>query len=136
MPVRGIKRVKQNFRMKVQEIDGLRTNRAVYSVLSQGAAMSDTMTPIDTSNLINSRYSPQISHAKGKTSGHVGYTASYAAAVHEAPGILKGEPRDPNNPGRGDYWDPNAEPQFLAKGFEEIKSKIPAILKAAYARRI
>lgn len=131
MPVRGIERVKANFRLKVQDIDGRRTDKAVYAVLSQGAAMSDTMTPVDTSTLINSRYAPQIGHQPGKTVGYVGYTASYAGAVHDAPGILKGLPRPGGN---GEYWDPNAEPQFLARGFEEIKPSVPAILKAAYAR--
>jgi len=131
MPVKGIERVRRAYRLKVEEIDGQRTDKAVYAVLSQGAAMSDTMTPVDTSTLINSRYAPQISRQPGKTIGHVGYTASYAGAVHDAPGKLKGVPRPSGN---GQYWDPNAEPQFLAKGFEQIKPSIPAILKAAYAR--
>lgn len=153
MPVKGIAQVKRNYKALMQEIDGRRTDKAVYAVLSQGAAISDTMTPIDTSNLINSRYAPQIAQQKGKTIGTVGYTARYAAAVHAAPGTLKGQPRadfgrtgnrseyGPMRPvafgggtGVGNYWDPNAEPQFLAKGFEEIKPSIPAILKAAYAR--
>jgi hypothetical protein len=153
MPVKGIDRVKSKYRIKLQEISGDRTEKAVYAVLSQGAAMSDTMTPIDTSTLINSRYAPQISQFAGNTVGQVGYTARYAAAVHEAPGTLKGQPRadfgrtsnrsdfGPMRPvafgggtGVGNYWDPNAEPRFLVKGFEEIKPSIPAILRAKYAR--
>ncbi len=145
MPVRGIERVKANFRLKVKDIDGRRTDKAIYAVLSQGAAISDTMTPVDTSTLINSRYAPQISQQSGKTVGQVGYTASYAGAVHDASGKLKGQPRADfgktragvafgGGTGVGNYWDPNAEPQFLTKGFEEIKPSVPAILKAAYAR--
>jgi hypothetical protein len=59
----------------------------------------------------------------------VGYTASYAFAVHEAPGTLKGQSRPS---GRSDYWDPNAQPRFLVEGFDQLKSSIPAILKAYY----
>lgn len=131
MPVKGIERVKRNYRLKVQEIDGQRTDKAVYTVLSQGAEMAAKMTPVDTSTLINSQYAPQISQQSGKTTGHVGYTASYAGALHDAPGTLKGQDRPGN---RGKYWDPDGEPGFLEKGFEEIKPSIPAILKAAYAR--
>lgn len=132
MPVKGIERVRRNLKLKLGEIDGSRTEAAVYAVLSQGATMAATMTPIDTSNLINSQYAPQISHNASNTTGHVGYTASYAGAVHEAPGTLAGQPRANGN---GNYWDPNAEPGFLTKGFEEIKPAIPQILKAAYGSR-
>ncbi|WP_322997953.1 hypothetical protein [Castellaniella sp.] len=132
MPVKGISRVKRNLRIKLQEIDSGRTNAAVYAVLSQGAAAAAVRTPIDTSNLINSQYAPQISHSAGRTSGTVGYTASYASAVHDAPGKLAGQPRANGN---GNYWDPNAEPGFLTKGFEQIKPAIPRILRAVYARR-
>jgi len=47
--------------------------------------------------------------------GRVGYTASYAARVNAAGGTLKGKPRPD---GSGNYWDPDAEPYFLRKGFE------------------
>lgn len=132
MPVKGIERVKANYRSKTQDIGGRRTDRAVYAVLSQGAAMAATMTPVDTSTLINSQYAPQITQRPDKTVGRVGYTASYAGAVHDAPGTLKGIPRPG---GKGQYWDPNAGPGFLTKGFEEIKPSVPAILRAAYRAR-
>lgn len=151
MPVRGIERVRANYRRTVQKIAQPVSEGAVYAVLSQGRAMADTMTPVDTSNLINSGYAPQIKIARGKVTGAVGYTARYAAAVHEAPGTLKGQPRadfgrtgnqsefGPMRPvafgggtGKGNYWDPNAEPHFLSKGFDELKPPIPAILKAYY----
>ena len=92
--------------------------------------MAATMTPVNTGTLINSHF-VDISTMPTKVIGITGYTASYAGAVHDAPGKLKGVPRPGGN---GQYWDPNAGPQFLAKGFEEIKPSIPAILKAAYAR--
>lgn len=129
MAAKGIKRVKRNFRVVVKDIEQRRTETAVYAVLSQGAAMAQTMTPVDTSNLINSQYAPQISRQAGKTTGQVGYTALYAAAVHSAPGTLQGLPR---RNGNGNYWDPSAEPGFLEKGFEQIKPSIPEILRAIY----
>jgi len=129
MPVRGIERVRSNYKRAVQRIAQPVSEGAVYAVLSQGRALADSMTPIDTSNLINSGYAPQIKIERGKIIGTVGYTASYAFVVHEAPGTLKGQPRPGN---RGDYWDPNAQPRFLAEGFDQLKSSIPAILKAYY----
>lgn len=130
MPVKGLGRVKAGFRAFEADVSKRRTEAAVYAVLDQGAAVADTMTPIDTSNLVNSRYSPQVSVSGTRVVGHVGYTAAYAGAVHEAPGTLKGQPRPGGD--RGDFWDPGGEPQFLARGFEEVEPYIPAILKAAY----
>lgn len=131
MPVKGIERVKRNFRAILKDIGETRTERAVYEILSQGAAMAAQMTPVDTSTLVNSHF-VDINAGTTKVQGKTGYTAGYAARVHEASGTLKGLPRDPNKPGRGDYWDPNAEPGFLRKGFDEIKPSIPAILKRHY----
>lgn len=143
MPVKGIERVKRGFRIAVKEIGEGKTERAVYETLSQGSAMAAQITPIDSSNLINSQYAPQIDVKEGKVSGSVGYTASYAAAVHEASGKLKGKPRSDfgttragvgfgGGTGNGNYWDPNAEPEFLTKGFDQIKGAVPAILKRIY----
>lgn len=129
MPARGIQRVRHNIARAIADIDKLNTHRAVYAILSQGAAMAQVMTPIDTGFLVNSQYAPQITHHKGKTTGHIGYTALYAAAVHEALGTMRGEPRPSN---RGNHWDPNAEPEFLKKGFEQIRPAIPAILQQIY----
>ncbi|AZV93588.1 hypothetical protein CBF45_07545 [Bordetella sp. J329] len=129
MPVKGIERVKRNFRVKIAEIDGKRTEAAVYAVLLSGRNAADAMTPQDTGTLVNSGYAPQIEQSQGKTTGHIGYTASYAGAVHAIENPSSGRPR-PN--GNGNFWDPSGEPGFLEKGFEEIKPSIPAILKRAY----
>ncbi|MGO1254805.1 hypothetical protein [Alcaligenes aquatilis] len=150
MAVRGIKQVKNNMRKLQAEIQGRRTEAAVYAVLSQGGAAAATMTPVDTSTLINSHF-VDIKAEGDKVTGRNGYTARYAAAVHDAPGTLKGQPRadfgrtgnqseyGPMRPvafgggtGVGDYWDPNAEPQFLTKGFDQIAADVPRILRNAY----
>ncbi|QPZ57968.1 hypothetical protein [Pseudomonas aeruginosa] len=104
MAIQGIDRVRRNLRVAVENIAGGVSERAVYEVLSQGAAMAQTMTPIDTSTLVNSQTAPQITVGSNGVEGSVGYTAAYAAAVHEAPGTLAGQPRDENDPSRGDYW--------------------------------
>lgn len=151
MPAKGIQAVRRNYRLKVENIDGKTTGAAVFLVLREGAAIADTMVPVDTSNLINSRFAPQISHSKGKTTGKVGYSASYAAAVHGMSGKLKGKPRadfgttsnhskvGPQKPQAfgggtkvGNYWDPSGEPQWLTKGFDRLKPAIPALLKKVY----
>lgn len=129
MSAKGIERVRRNVERFVERTSGNVTRRAVYTILSQGGAISDTLTPIDTSNLVNSRYNPRVDVQVGKVVGTVGYTAAYAGAVHEAPGTLKGLPRPRN---RGNYWDPNAQPGFLREGFERLKPSIPRILTEAY----
>ncbi len=151
MPVKGIESVRRRLRVVTDRIDGPTTDAAVRQILQEGGAESDAMTPQDTGNLLNSRYAPRITQQPGKTIGIIGYTARYAAAVHDAPGKLKGQPRanfgttsnhstaGPQAPtafgggtGQGNYWDPAGEPGFLRKGFEEIKPSVPAILKVVY----
>lgn len=134
MPVKGIERVRRGYKLAVDRISVQISEGAVYAILSQGAAMAQTMTPIDSSNLINSQYAPQIEVKRGKVTGSVGYTAEYAGAVHDSDGanVGKGIARDPADPGRGDFWDPNAEPEFLSKGFDQIESAVPGILRSHY----
>ena len=52
--------------------------------------------------------------------GMLGYTAAYAAAVHDAKGTLVGKNvlRDKNDPSRGVVWAKDGEPEFLRKSFE------------------
>lgn len=130
MPVKGIQRLKLNMGLAIGARAGKVTDAAVYQVLQAGAFSAATMTPVDTSNLINSQTPPQVANGKGT----IGYTAAYAKYVHEAKGTLKGQPRT-GGTGVGNYWEPTGEPQFLRKGFEEIKADIPRILKAAYAAK-
>lgn len=129
MAVKGIQRVKRAAEQRFDRVIGPDTERAVYILLSQGAAYAATMTPIDTSTLINSQYAPQIRQAGGKTTGHVGYTAEYAKWVHDMPGTLKGLPRAS---GSGNYWDPGGEPGFLEKGMDEIRRVGPEMLRKHY----
>lgn len=91
-----------------------------------------TMTPIDTGNLVGSQFR-RVQTSGTKVTGIMGYTAAYAAAVHDRPGTLLGTntPRSKSDPSRGNVWDPDAEPEFLRKAFEDsdARAAIDAIVK-------
>lgn len=132
MPVRGLKEVRQQLRKVFGDISGPRAEKTLTEVLITAAGFAATMTPIDTSNLINSQYR-KITAYGNRVVGVIGYTAAYAAAVHDKPGTLLGKnvPRDSNDPSRGNVWDPDAEPEFLRKAFEDsdARAAIDAIIK-------
>lgn len=124
MPVKGLKEVRQQLKKTFGNIAGPLTEKALTEVLITAAGFAATMTPIDTSNLINSQYR-KIEAAKGMVSGILGYTAAYAAAVHAKKGTLLGTetPRSESDPSRGNVWDPDAEPEFLRKAFEDAEGR-------------
>lgn len=129
MPVKGIERVRMNTKKKLEEIAGPVTERVLTEVLIIGSGYASTMTPVDTSTLINSQYR-RLEPTSGGKRGVVGYTAGYAAFVHGASGKLKGLARPG---GRGKYWDPKGEPEFLKKGFErDGLAAIKAAIKRGY----
>lgn len=118
MPTRGLENVRKRITQALDDLDK-RAARAAYEAAVTGGGLADVMTPQDTGALLNSRYVVLNKAAKGWTA-QVGYTAAYAAAVHDAPGtyVATNTPRDPKNPGRGSFWDPDAEPEFLKKAME------------------
>jgi hypothetical protein len=91
-----------------------RAVRGMTQALILGASEASAMTPIDTSNLLNSQYR-DVQQDGDKIVGRVGYTADYAAAVH-----------DPDNPQR--FRRASAEKEFLKKGFERAEPSIEAVL--------
>lgn len=108
---------------------GRLSERFVTKALISVSANTAPMVPIDTSFLINSEYR-KVTDRFGGFEGELGYGANYAPYVHEAPGTLKGEPRANGN---GDYWDPDGEPQFLAKGVDAfIAEDMDAILRQEF----
>lgn len=125
MPVSGLSQciVKSN-RLKL-EIADKRAARAATAGAIVGQAYSQMLTPVDTSFLINSQFR-KLEKLGTMWRATVGYTAAYALAVHERSGIGKGLPRKNGN---GNYWDPDAEPEFLVKGFELHKTEIDAAVK-------
>ena len=143
MPVKGIKRVQMNTRKVLTDIAGPRTERVLTEIMIVGSSYAALLTPIDTSTLINSQYRKLVS-IPGGMQGKVGYSAKYAAAVHGMSGKLKGQPREHfgktrsgkefgGGTGKGNYWDPGAEPGFLTKGFErDGLNEIKAIIRQGY----
>ena len=127
MPAKGVSKVRRNIGRILEGISGPQAERAVTEALIIGGGMAATMTPVDTSLLINSQFR-EVKKAGTKIKGRMGYTAAYAAAVHDASGKLDGQPRDPNDGSRGNFWDPDAEPEFLTKGFEMTKDDIDRVV--------
>lgn len=117
MPVRGLEQTRRNLKRLTDRISGSMTEKALTEVLIIGEGYAASLTPMDSGNLLQSMYREVKPVGKGFRA-RLGFTANYAAAVHAMPGTLKGQPRDPNDPSRGDFWDPDAEPEFLTKAFE------------------
>lgn len=91
--------------------------RGVTQALILGASEASVMTPIDTSTLLNSQFR-SVAKDGSKIVGTVGYTAEYAAYVH-----------DPNVKQR--FRRSTAEKEFLRKGFEEAEPNIRAVIAGA-----
>lgn len=95
------------------QIGGIK-NRSFTGLLEAGLkieAASNERTPSEYGNLRGSSYTRKSQ--SGNIAVEVGYTANYAAAVHENLGQkLKGQPRPS---GLGNYWDPRGEPKFLER---------------------
>lgn len=114
MPVKGVKQVQNNVTRLLADVSGPMSEKAVTEIMITGMAYAAEITPIDTSTLINSSYR-KIYPLKTAVTGVAGYAASYAKYVNDARGTLVHTQRPDGN---GYYWDPNAEPDFLKKGFE------------------
>lgn len=104
-----------------------RAHRVVLSSLNPVAAEAAGMTPRENSNLINSQYR-NVQQQGSRVVGRIGYTAEYAAAVHEAEGKLLGTDT-PRASGKGVVWGPSGEPEFLRKGGEQAKPIVEQALR-------
>ncbi|HGU2783259.1 TPA: HK97 gp10 family phage protein [Escherichia coli O103:H2] len=135
MPMRHkavIEQIKRQLREEIREInrDAATAAYVIANEVMNTAAMD---TPRDTGTLINGYYinvedNPDGAHAT------VGNTARYAYWVHEMPGTLKGQPREHfcktregiafgGGTGRGNYWDPDADPKFLERALNDHKAE-------------
>lgn len=120
MPIKGGNNVRRKMARELRNIAGPLTEKVVTEILIIGEGYAVNLTPVDTSNLINSRYRRIQSTATG-TIGIIGYTAAYAAAVHE------GGPKN--------WQKASAEDKFLEKGFSrDGKADIAAHIKRRYQR--
>ncbi|EEY5789820.1 HK97 gp10 family phage protein [Escherichia coli] len=145
--VKGISQVVKNLNKFIDDTAGLKAVRGTYKVLDVIGIDAAVMTPMDTSNLINSQ-SKDVRVEAGRVTGKLIYSAEYALAVHNASGKLKGQPRadfgmtsnrsdmGPQKPKafgggtkQGNYWDPHGEPQFLLKALKKNKDVAYDIFK-------
>jgi len=113
--VKGIRQVSRNVNRAIDNIQDRRVVRALTSAMIVGASQAAIYTPIDTSYLLNSQFREIVVNGT-RITGRVGYTASYAAYVH-----------DPANPQR--FRRATAEKEFLTKGFEESRDVIDRVVQ-------
>jgi len=112
--VKGVRQAQQNLNRLVGDIQGRKVVRAMQSALIIGGSQAALYTPIDTSTLINSQFR-EISVNGNRVTGRVGYSANYAAYVHD--------PSVPQNFRRA-----TARKEFLTKGFEDTQREIDAVI--------
>lgn len=141
MAIKGMAQLRRNVRKQLTLAIPSHAERAMHIATSIIGGYATLMTPVDTSNLINSQY--RIVKNEGRrVVAAIGYTARYAAAVHEMSGKLKGQPRADfgvtragvafgGGTGRGNYWDPSGEPQFLSKAGDENLAEIDNAVRRA-----
>jgi len=112
--VKGIKQVTRNVNNAIDNIEKRRVVRALTSAMIIGGARAALYTPIDTSYLINSQFREVIFNGV-RITGRVGYTANYAAIVHDPEKVQR-------------FRRSTAKKEFLTKGFEEERSTIDAVV--------
>lgn len=123
--LRGIRQAVERTSQIVDEIIATKAVRAIKSATYIIRTESATLTPIDTSTLINSQFDT-VEVSGTRITGKVGYSAKYALYVHNASGKLKGRPRSNGN---GTYWSPGGEPQFLTKAAQRTKDLVDGVIK-------
>ena len=130
MSVEGLDEVAGRLELLLNDIAGPRTEACVTDMILTGGSHAAMITPIDTGDLLASQ-GHQVTQTETSTNGVIYYGAAYAGWVHRMSGRLKGQPRAHfgktsegvefgGGTGRGNYWDPNGEPQFLLKGMEQM----------------
>lgn len=129
MAIKGMVQVRKNLRQQLTLAIPSDAERAMHIATSIIGGYATLMTPVDTSNLINSQYRI-VKNTGTKVVAAIGYTAKYAAAVHAKPGTLRGK-GIVRPSGRGNYWGPDAEPKFLSKAGDENLAEIDQAVERA-----
>jgi hypothetical protein len=127
MAIKGMAQVRRNLNRTLLHVVSDKAEAAMHVATSIVGGYATLMTPVDTSVLINSQYR-RVTTERGRVVAVIGYTAQYAAAVHDKTGKLKGQPR---YNGRGNYWDPDAEPKFLSKAGDDNIGEIDSAVTRA-----
>ena len=129
MAIKGMTQLRRNVRQQLTLAIPSYAERAMHVATSIIGGYATLMTPVDTSNLINSQYRI-VKNTGTRVIAAIGYTAKYAAAVHAKSGTLRGK-GIMRSSGRGNYWDPDAEPQFLSKAGDDNLSEIDQAVERA-----
>jgi uncharacterized protein (UPF0147 family) len=108
--VKGVKQVARKVNRAIDNIQHRKVVRALTSAMIIGGSQAAIYTPIDTSYLINSQFREIVINGT-RITGRVGYTANYAAYVHD--------PSIPQNFRRS-----TAQKEFLTKSFEDERELI------------
>lgn len=108
--VKGVKQVSRKVNRAIDNIQDRKVIRALTSAMIIGSSQAAIYTPIDTSYLINSQFREIVINGT-RITGRVGYTANYAAYVHD-PLIIQRFRRA------------TAQKEFLTKGFEDTRALI------------
>lgn len=88
--------------------------RAVREILKGVERHTLPFVPVDTSNLINSRYIKTVDAGGGKYAGEFGFAADYAVHVHE------GGPKNWQKSGASDMFLWLGADEFIEEGLEEV----------------
>lgn len=99
----------------IGDVQSRKAVRAIQSALLIGGTRAALYTPIDTSMLINSQYR-EIFVNGTRLTGRVGYSANYAAYVH-----------DPNHPMK--FRRSTARKEFLYEGFKDERETINQVIR-------
>ena len=108
--VKGVEQAKRNLSKLIGDIQGKKAVRAITKALVIGSTQAALYTPIDTSTLLNSQFR-EIDVNGMKLTGRVGYSANYAAYVHDPEVKQK-------------FRRASAKKEFLTKGFEDTQAMI------------
>ncbi|WP_312999637.1 HK97 gp10 family phage protein [Leclercia sp.] len=121
----GVKQAQAKLDAIVGEIQSRNVVAAITAASIIISTEAASMTPVATSTLINSQYRA-IDINGTRVTGKIGYSASYALYVHNAPGKLlgKGVARTGKLKGKGNVWDKTGEPKFLSKAVENTKELV------------
>lgn len=122
--LKGVDQLKRRMNTVLTKTIPQKAEKAVFAAITTGGAIANTYAPVEYGFLRGSQYR-KIQLSGTTYIGAVGHTAEYAAAVHEAKGTLKGQPRPS---GRGNYWDPDAKPKFLSGAFDDNRQDIDNVV--------
>lgn len=118
--LKGLQDVQKNLKVAHNKVEANK-RQALTRIGIMVKADSVKKTPVDTGNLRGSAY-----YEVEKDKVRIGYTAAYAAWVHElVDEVLRGlnRTKSKTSTGKGQYWD-GGESQFLLKAVRENRRNI------------